>query len=574
MAWVPLDDILKRNGLTPCLLSFLEPDCAEFDVLLYQHGGGVVANAGGVANVDSELAIAKFEAMFALAANVRPALLVTPEYSCPWAVIDQEVQNDRWPVKGSVWIVGCESIRFDELKDLAERSPNATWFLPDCSPERDQVFLDCVCFLMTAQREDRTDVRVVAIQAKGCAMADGRHLIEPNSLILGTDRYVLRNDPGSIHLVVFICSDALEPGLLTSLPLDEHLPYLVVHTQLNPDPRHLSFREYRDFWGTHNRDRIEILCLNWAMGTTILQAPMAYGASGWYFKSDAVDASDDDVNEAHDAGAYYTENPKRHFHCHVLNYSECVFHLRSRKISQIRSALPTHLPRKGPRGIAAYIWNSETLAWEQDSPDDGFAEACEMVAEDLDPLTDPGVSPANKERLACLSSCDIPLSSKAKWPSLRSLPSFAMTEDEVCNRITFCHDPDAQSREARRRRIQAFSALKHEIMSGTAAFPPHLQTLQVHGRIRYPGRGGSLSTNVAVQDGSFAATFVFLGDAAEEYAKQRMADLADIIGEARRNLVVWFRHNGKLRYVHPEGLRDLAADLGESARSIVGEDHL
>jgi hypothetical protein len=184
------------------------------------------------------------------------------------------------------------------------------------------------------------------------------------------------------------------------------------------------------------------------------------------------------------------------------------------------------------------------------------------------------MSPANKERLVCLSSGEIARSSKAKWPSLRALPSFEMTSEEVCHRITFCHDPDAQSRETRRRRLQSFSALRNEILSGTVPFPPHLESLQTEGAIRYPADNGSLSFNVAGPNGEFPATFVFVGDATEAYAKMQLADLADTIGDAKRTLVVWFRENGHLRYVYPEGLSDFDADLNESVRSIVGEVHL
>ena len=574
MAWKYIDEVISERGLTQLPLSLLEPDCKEFDVLLYQHGGGLVADEKGVFNLDNELATLKFDSLFALAAEVRPHLLVTPEYSCPWSLIEQEANGDRWPAAGTAWIVGCESISVDELDQMAKRCRNAIWILPHCEPERDQTFLDCVCIFVTAKDAEGVEVRVLVIQAKGCAMADSLHLIEPNSLILGKDRYILRNDPDSIHLAIFVCSDSLEQGIFASLPHQENLPYILIHTQLNPDPRNLSFREYRDFWGTHNRERIEILCLNWAKGTTILHASTEFGGSGWYYKSSAVDANDADVNGAHSVGAYYTENRKRYFHCHLLNYSEYVFQLRSRKISQIRSAPPTHLPRKGPHGIAAYAWDSDMLFWKKDSPDDGFADACQLIGSDLSPLTDPAMSTSNRERLACLTSSEIARSSKAKWPSLRALPSFEMTSDEVCNRITFCHDPDENSHEIRRRRLQAFSILKNEILSGTVPFPPHLEFLQTQGVIQYPANDGSLSCNVSGPNGEFPAAFMFIGEASEVYARMRMADIADLIVDAKRNMVVWFRENGQLRFVYPEGLSDITADLNESARSIVGEAHL
>ena len=574
MAWKFLDSVLATKGLTQLPLALLEPNCSEFDLLLYQHSGSIVASENGIYNSDAGLAATKFNSLFDLTEEVRPDLLVAPEYSCPWDVIELKAQSGRWPAVGTAWIVGCESIKPDELTQLTNRCGNASWFLPSYVVERDQVFLNCVCIFVTAQDVDGNDVRVIAVQAKGCAMADGHHLIEPRSLILGSERYVLRNDPDSIHLALFICSDALEQGIFESLPHQENLPYLVVHVQLNTDPRNVSFRQYRDFWGTHDRKNIEILCLNWAKGTNILDSATEFGGSGWYYKSDNVDANDTDVNNAHSVGAYYTENRKKYFHCHLLNYSECVFHLRSTKTSQVRSSPPTHIPRRGPRGIAAYTWDSGALSWKKNSPDDGFAEACHLISDDMSPLTEPTMPPANKERLVCLSSGDIVRSSKANWPSLRALKSFEMTSDEVCNRVTFCHDPDPDSQEDRRRRLQAFHTIKNEILSGTIQFPPHLEKLNTQGTIQYPAVNGSFSFNVAGQDGEIPVTFVFLGDANEAYARRRMADIADIIGEAKRVLVVWFRESGRLRHVYPGGLNNFTDDLTEGVRSIVGETHV
>jgi len=148
-----------------------------------------------------------------------------------------------------------------------------------------------------------------------------------------------------------------------------------------------------------------------------------------------------------------------------------------------------------------------------------------------------------------------------------------MTSEEVCHRVTFCHDPDGESREKRVWRLQAFSTLKNEIISRNVSFPPHLETLRTEETIQYPAADGSLAFNVATPNGEFPATFAFIGDASKVRARRRMDHLAEVIGEAKRTLVVWFRENGQLRYVCPKGTSDLTADLNESGRSYVGEIH-
>jgi hypothetical protein len=561
--------VLAEAGFQQIPLGLLEPNCAEYDVMLYQHGGAIAADAIGVSNADQATAVAKFTSLFAHAFAQQPQLVATPEYSCPWPALEQMVQNDHWPAAGRVWVIGCESIHANELDDFCNRCGMVTWLAPSYVTERDQVFLDIACICLTATAADGTESRVALLQAKNTAMADGKFLIEPKSLILGTERYILRNDEDSIHLALIICSDALEAGIFKSLPHQEHFPYVLLHLQLNPDPRNLGFRRYRDFWGTADRKDIEIICLNWARNSELLGGSIPFGASAWYFKTQSAVATDDEVNDAHRLGAYYAESRSRYFHCQLLNYAEYVFHLRSVKVCQVRSARATHRERTGPRAIATLFWDSILSSWEPAQPDDGFRSSCDEIGADLAPLTDEEMPPASRERLVCLSNSAIDVTSKAPWPHVRSLKSFEMTQDEVCHRVTFCHDPDLASREQRRVWLHRFATLKNEILAGTVQFPPHLQALQARGEIRYPAVPGQLSFNVVDTDGAFPSTFVFIGDASDQHARQEMDLISDIVSDAKRSLVVWYRHNGQLKYVTPDGLDTIDVDLSESSRSIL-----
>ena len=114
-----------------------------------------------------------------------------------------------------------------------------------------------------------------------------------------------------------------------------------------------------------------------------------------------------------------------------------------------------------------------------------------------------------------------------------------------------------------------FAILKNEILEGDVPFPPHLQALQGSGVIRYPAIPESYSFNVVDMDGEFPSTFVFIGDATEQHARQVMETISDILVDAKRSLVVWFRQHGQFTYVYPEGLDTIDADLSESSRSIL-----
>lgn len=574
MAWKFLDDVLGESGFQQVPLDLLAPDCTEYEVMLYQHGGAIAADARGVFNTDQATATGKFTSLFANAVVQQPQLLATPEYSCPWQALEQMVQSNHWPAAGKVWVIGCESIRPDELEEFCIRCGTVTWIVPPLAPVFDQTFLDIACICLTATAADGSMTSVAVLQAKNTAMADGEHLIEPNFLIRGTEHYILRNDANSIHLALMICSDALETQIFESLPHQEHFPYVLLHIQLNPNPRHLGFRAYRDFWGTHDRRNVEIICLNWAKDTDIFGEATPFGASAWYFKSSSVVASDNEVNDAHRLGTYYVESRERYFHCQFLNYAEHIFQLRSTKISQVRSLPPTHRKRTGPRAMATLSWDNGLSNWQPAQPDDGFSSSCDAIGADLAPLTDRGMSPVNKERLVCLVNSEIRATNKTPWPNVRSLRSFEMTQDEVCHRVTFCHDPDMASCDQRRVWLHRFATLKNEILGGGVMFPRHLQALQSNGVIRYPATPEGFSFNVVDTDGEFPSTFVFIGDASEQYARQVMDLISDIVGDAKRTLVVWFRQNGQLTYVFPGGLDTIDADLSESSRSILrGASH-
>lgn len=295
-----------------------------------------------------------------------------------------------------------------------------------------------------------------------------------------------------------------------------------------------------------------------------------FGASAWYFKTDsAAVATDEDVNAAHRLGTYYAECRIRYFHCQLLNYAEHVFHLRSVKVSQVRSARTTHRARLGPRIVAALSWNSGLSDWQPAEPDDGFNSSCNEIGADLTPLNGAEITPVNRERLVCLSTSEIDATSRAPWPHVRSLKSFEMTQDEVCHRVTFCHDPDVSSCDQRRVRLHKFATLKNVILAGGVQFPEHLQALQAGGEIRYPALPDNLSYNVVDTDGAYPSTFVFIGDSSEQHARQVMDKISSIVSDAKRSLVVWFRWNGQLACVYPSGLDTIDADLSEDSRSIL-----
>jgi len=118
-----LDNHLEKLGLERPNLEVLKSDVNEYNTLAYQHQGNVVASREKglyVRNEDRQIAKKKFKDFFRLAIEESVQLALTPEYSCPWDNIENQLENNSLPEYGDLWIIGCESILPSELKELID----------------------------------------------------------------------------------------------------------------------------------------------------------------------------------------------------------------------------------------------------------------------------------------------------------------------------------------------------------------------------------------------------------------------------------------------------------------------
>ena len=232
---------------------------------------------GGEFTVDPKFGVKKEDALFldksrkfieeALATD--SDLVLTPEYSFPFTVIE-EILNDptHWPRPGQLWCLGTQGEnrdfllrRFDDWRKISGVN------LISIATEELEVksFVSPLIYFFRTN-----DQRLCVLpQFKTGQMADPRNVFEGPNLCLGKHIFIFdlgQEDCQNVFLSL-ICADALH---IKASELISHIPerYIILfHPQLNPDPRYhllVSFR--KDFYMTGQKDT-RILTLNWATNT-------------------------------------------------------------------------------------------------------------------------------------------------------------------------------------------------------------------------------------------------------------------------------------------------------------------
>jgi len=116
-----ITQILSDAGLAAPDLRVLNPNHENYTALLLQPEGDIEADANGVRNADQVLARRQYAAFLSQAASEQTAVVVTPEYSMPWQVIEDSLQAGIAPAEGALWVLGCESITIGNLNAFRDR---------------------------------------------------------------------------------------------------------------------------------------------------------------------------------------------------------------------------------------------------------------------------------------------------------------------------------------------------------------------------------------------------------------------------------------------------------------------
>jgi hypothetical protein len=561
MQIIAVAEVLAAEGLAPPVLNVLVPNERNYSALLMQPQGDIEISGAGVGSRDRASADVQFGAFLRYARETDADLVVTPEYSMPWSTLTAALQTAITPSRGKLWLIGCESIRLNELQQLKQDLAPVATVIFEALPAQQDRFLDPLAYIFLARPADGNGPArlVMLVQFKTFPMADNNHF-ETNGMQRGTRIYRFGVAGQSISLVSLICSDALDLYDADAAAIYDRA--LIVHIQMNPSPRHDRFRQYRDKLLSIQGDTTEILCLNWAKGVRVLldgqpQQWKDISGSAWYLKPQAFDDRDQTLVTNHRRGLYYTWLDPLYSHALFFNFEPATFLLTVSKVAHIN--VPAVVSRRrGPQLTRICGWDAATALWaERVTAEDGFAAIAAQggnASNEIRIISER--NPFEAERVLAL--CSGKIGHVEAWHGVRKLDSCSISKTEIIRRITFCQDTHQEAADFRLERLRRCGDL-WDILTTEANLPasllgdfpqgftlgwadqfPHQNAMSAAGRratVIYMGEGYNLERVRQIK--KRAASFL-----------QRSVNEPDSIA-ARQRLAVWFRDGGVIKLCDP-----------------------
>ena len=572
-------------------LSALEPRAEPYFALLCQAHGTIHASNARIGNADSQAVLPVYRAFLNDAVASQAQLAITPEYSVPWALIREIIRGTPRPPKGSLWVLGCESITFSELDTLqVAANGNAGVCLVHESLEPQQraqtAFVDPLVFVFWADDTAGNDVLCLLVQFKTVASRDPDH-VELQSLCLGTSVYKFTARAGDISLLALICSDAFA---FTNTLVDEHCTnLLLVHIQLNQKPANIDYSAYRSrLFSVASNNNVEVICLNWAANVLIEESADTWNSiagSAWYIAPRGVTPTDAHVNQLHRGGMYYSIVGER-WHSFYLDYAPHSVLLRKQPVF---AAGPQVLaPRVPPQVVARRAWDPQQRAWASVAADDGFG----TFIQQYDPLHAMLPQLCEQDPLAVervLELLEGPDGPASDWYTLKELSALKVADEESLRRVTVSQETNtARQGVAFRRRRARCAQTAATIPGQSLAWPTPIADLAVGFRFRWTN--DEPHSNVEPVVGGRPAAFVYLGDNPEAdtlanvYAKLKKArwihavmtsvqagvDPSDAVSLAQDRLCVVYKRNHTLQFYRPPEYASITDPAGVQVDDIAG----
>jgi hypothetical protein len=530
MQIIDVEDFLARqdvtNPLRPYSIAVLDPRREPYQALLCQPHGTVHASHNRIGNSDSAASAPMYLALLQEAINRQSQLLVTPEYSVPWCVIENIARGTLRPPMGSLWALGFESITPSDLEALSASlaNQNDIRLLHEAIDPQQRVqrsFIDPLVYVFWARTQADVAVLCILVQFKTVPCRDDDN-VELRSLYLGRNVYRFRNTHPSIQLIGIICSDAFE---FDDAKVEAYCAdVLLLHVQLNKHPGNPVYSAYRSrLYAVASDNNAEVLCLNWSVGVRIEGVADPWNEianSGWYVSPRGGRVRDADVNELHQDGVYYSLVDKR-WHGFFLNYSP---HFIVVEKQRVFSTGPQVLaPRLAPHVVARCAWNEQNSSWSDATADDGF----EAFLQGYVPLAGtlpqmPQQDPLAVERaMELLEGTD---GSTLDWYSLKELKALRVADEESLRRVTVSQETNRLRAGVSFRRDRARKALAAIHVPGQPMRWPRGADDLANG-FRYRWTSAEPHCNVEPLNGNRGpATLVFLGDEPDQDALSSVFD--------------------------------------------------
>ncbi len=571
----PVSAVLAKVGFDPPRLHVLVPNVDNYKALLLQPHGSIEVSGDGVRNQARELAYRQYKKFLKDASQVGADLVVTPEYAMPWKSLRDALKASVVPAQGKLWVLGCESIKYSELEVLRnELSDSVRVIFEPLAVDNDR-FLSPLAYVFNAPLVDGNgkERTVVLVQFKTHPMGDPNHY-EVNAMQRGTQIYQFGGGGENLKLVSLICADvfAFEDAHARAI----YDRALILHIQLNPEPRHMQFLGCRERLLRFNGDATEVLCLNWAREVHswdegVEKSWHNIAGSAWYLKSKEYDNKDTTLCDNHRRGLYYTWLKPHRTHALFFNFEPASYLLEATKVAHIGVHGAVSI-RRGPQLIKTSVWNDTATTWEEKATvEDGFScivGESGKAKDDVEQIAD--ANPLAAERVLAL--CAGKISFRENWHSVCEVDSFVIDATEVIRRITFCQDIDESASEFRIARLKRCGSL-WDILKKDDYLPPALADFKEGFKLEWIDNSPHQN---AISAKGQRATVIYMGeesnDSQVEATAKRVAEYlhrwSKDQNERRsvlQRIAVWYRKDNEISlYDHHQHVQiDKTGDISE-----------
>lgn len=562
---------LARVGLDNPHLRALEVEPALVRFLLFQPQGVVVGDLNHVGVRDRDILTLQMKGFLHKAIESRADVVICPEYSCTWQALLESVEANVFPEDERLWVIACEGANQAVLEDAIRRLQVAGHKVVfDAEVWRSNGnFVDVICYLFRTRLHTGESVGAVLVQPKTHQM--GGIQFEYQLLKTANKIFRFRNSGArSGNLVAFICSDTLHPQFSTQIAPHLKEDTFVLHPQMNDNPSSPGFRAYREICCGHRPRTAEILTLNWARGTQLLEAGRVQPyilepKSIWFRDVTGVRADDNSVMENHSKGLYLTHWNK-HTAAYVLSPEPRIFLVETTK--PFVSGPATNAMRDGPVVLELLSWNVGTSMWEESRSDDRFREAWHDPHPDVRPILGPMLPRRllDAERLIQLS---IGEANDIEWINWIRQSAFQLASDDTPQRLTLCWSNEGMGPAFRERCLSKFRGFA-DVVSTPARFSIRLSDFKKGGFI-VDHRHERLAQRLRnLYQGNLPATAIFLGLAPplhllQEVKKKTIKGLQQTDSDIQMLAIWYLEPNGKLRDFMDQMIPQTTDDPGAGA---------
>jgi len=261
-----VEDLFSELSITPPNLNFYSGDPQTFSLLRLQCSGELEHSENSGFIIKNHGSDELYKDFIRKAKSENPDIILTPEYSFPFRVLKEIIENKWYPNHGQLWCLGCEGIQLDYFYELMKTFEDSGVMVLNHALDLAnlKVFINALIYVFV----NENDTLFILPQLKTTAASDRDSCCEEFGMSKGNVIYKFGKNQCN-QLCSIICSDALNKGLLTvNNIVSGNENVILLHPQLNPEPRHGTFRSLRrNLYEASQCNNLIYITANWAAGT-------------------------------------------------------------------------------------------------------------------------------------------------------------------------------------------------------------------------------------------------------------------------------------------------------------------